>query len=351
MAEKPETKRVGMLLVLLAIFSATPAAAAPASQDQPAAQVPADPDAAAEEEVTAFVVWLNRANTIQMRSQALIMGLGPAVQQINASGGAAAERTGRIRAVLQQALTEAEAAGAAFEALDTPDFPWIDLPEELRPVALKRQMLQLNRDQRRLIGDILRTLDVDSSNPVASRAAMQSLFRNIASIYESQILLARATVESAPQDSSERAINSVEVAALRGMYRIFRAYSPFDSVVDRGLPADLSALADEVDAQIRIGETRLAAELADMEGVLADQNGEGGRPALVRRAIAAISIGRDYFPPARRLAAHFRALAQSLRGQALMADSLAHVVGPLRQFRTDMDAVAMRQNQAMAAAP
>lgn len=351
MAGKQGTRRRGALILLLAIFSATPAAAAPASQEPPGGQVQADADAAVEMQLTAFANWLNRANAIQMRSQGLLMGLGPTLRQINASDASASERDGSMRALLQQALTATESVGVEFEALDTPAFPEIDLPEELRPVALKRQMLELNRSYRSLIADLLRAVDVGMSNPAAFATAVQGLFRNVAAIYDSQILLARATMESAPQDSSERAIHALEVASLRGMYRLFRAYSPFDPAVDEGLPADLDALAREVDAQVRNGETRLAAELAEMEGELAAENAESSRAALLRRAIATISIGRDYLPPARRLAAHFRALAQSLRGQVLTEAALARVFPPFRQFRTDMDAVAMRQNQAMATAP
>jgi hypothetical protein len=341
----------GLLLLLLAFIGLSPAAARQASAGQSDVAAQAGTEAAAEAEVAAFAAWLNRANAIQLRSQAQIMGLGPAVQQINASGAPAAERVRRIRAILQQALTAIEAMRAEFEALDAPDFPGIDLPPELRPAALKRQMLQLNRDHRSLIAELLRAVEAGAANPGAFPTAVQGLFRSIAAIYDSQILFARATMESAPRDSAERAIYSFEVAYLRGMYRVFRAYSPFNPVVDRALPADLIALADEVDTQIRDGEAHLAAELAAMERELAGEAAQARRAPLLRHAIATMSISRDYFPVARRLAAHFRELAQSLRGQALTEGVLSRVVVPMRQFRVDMDAVSIRQNQALAAAP
>ncbi len=299
----------------------------------------------------AFGAWVNRANAVQLRSQGAMMGLGPAIQQINASGAAPTERLSRMRTVLQQALAVVEASGAQFEELDTPEFPLLDLSEDLRPLALKRQMLVLNHSQRGLLVDILHAFEVGMANPATFRESVQSLFRNIAAIYDSQILLARARMESAPRDSSERAILSFELSLLRGMYRLLRAYSPFDRVVDRGLPADVAALADDIDAQIQNGETRLAAELAALEGELAGGDIDNGRAALLRRTIAVISITRDYFPAARRLSAHFRALSQSLRGQVLTEALLSQVVGPLRQFRFDMDAVTTRQNQVLAATP
>jgi hypothetical protein len=344
-------RRGKFAILILAALAASPAVAAPASQTQPGARAEPDPAAAIETELVAFGAWINRANAIQQRSQGLVMGLGPAVQQINASGAPAGERMARIRTALQQALSAADASAAEFEALDTPAFPGIDLPDELRPAALKQRMLELTRSQRSLIADLLRALDTSVADPAAFRSAVEGLFRSITAIYDSQILLARATMESAPRDSSERAIHSFEVALLRGMYRLFRAYSPFEPAIDRTLSADLAALAGEIDGQIRSGEVFLTAELAEVESELADGDVEGSEAALLRRAIAAISISRDYFEPARRLSAHFRALSQSLRGQILTEATLASVVAPLRQFRVDMDAVAMRQNQIIAATP
>lgn len=276
--------RARFSLLILAAFAATPAVATPTRPEQPAASTAdADTNAALEAQVTAFGAWLNRANAIQLRSQGTMMSLGPAIQEINASGALPRERLSRMRTVLREGLAIVEAVGAEYEGLDTPDFPMLELPEELRPSALKRQMQVLNRSQRGLLADLLHALDVGVTNPATLRSSIQSLFRSIAAIYDSQILFARAIMESAPRESSERTVHSIELYLLRGMYRLFQAYSPFDRVVDQQLPADLAALADDVDAQIRNGETFLAEELADLEEQRAAADADDSRAALIRR--------------------------------------------------------------------
>lgn len=342
-------RRLNGLLAWLATLAVAPAAPAmPAGQDQPGASTHAVSDAALEAQVTAYAAWLNRANAVHLGAQGRLMALGPAIQQINASGATAAEKTRQLRALLQEILAALDAAGAEFESLDTPDFAALDLAD-LQPAALKRQMLQLNRDYRGLIADLLRAADIGPGNPEALNAALQRLSASIASIYESQILLARAAVAASLPDSSEHAINSMEVINLRAMYRLFRGYSPSRPAVDQALPADLTAFADELERHIGNGETRLEAELSDLER---ERAGEGGASAsLLRRSIAAISLSREYFPIARRLLAHLRALSRSTRGQVLTRPVIAEAVIPFRQFRMAIDEVAMRQNQVLANAP
>ena len=102
--------RGGRLLVPLAIFCAAPVEAVPDTAGRADVQADADAEALAEAQLTAFGARLNRANEIQLRAQAQVMGLGPAFQRTSAERASLAASMGRLRAVLQEAQTAIETA-------------------------------------------------------------------------------------------------------------------------------------------------------------------------------------------------------------------------------------------------
>jgi hypothetical protein len=346
MTGRQRPKRRRLTLLLLALL-ASPQVVATAFAGQSGGGTQANPDAEVGAQLIAYAEWLNRANQVQLRSTGQIMSLGPAMQQINASGASDAVTRPRLRALLEGSLAEIRAARTDLDALDTPDFPALQLPQELSAAGMKQQMLHLNQNYIDLLNPLLRLTQAGPTNASELRSTMQGLLSQVGSIYDSQILFARATMETAPHNSSDRMIHGFEVSNLRAMKRVVDALSPFNPRVDPGLSTDLVAVAGELEVQIRNAETWLTAELADMERELASATSESRR-ALVRRAIAISLMSRDYFPVARRLAVHIRNSAASVRGRIITQTVAATIFQPFRQFRIDIDAVAIRQNQAAA---
>lgn len=337
--------RLGFSFLIVAAFVAAPAAAVPTRTDPRAAEAQPDPLARLNGELTTFGTWLTRATEIELRVQQQLAGLYPALQQGQTSGEQG------IRAYVRRALTEIDAADAELGALELPQLEVLPLPDEMRPATLVAQVRRLNRDIRAVFAGIPPLLDSAGSDPAAFTAGARRLYANMRLIFESQIVLLRAQQAATQRDDVTWEVIGFEVTMLRAAHRIFGAYDPFQASVDRTLSADVVALADELDGNLREARRKLQAELARDQEDLAQAERRGDRAAVrtLQRLIRLTEITADYFPLAERLSAHLRDSAGLLRDRPLSLELLTRVFMPLREMRAALDALTLRHTRELAA--
>lgn len=337
-------------LLALTVVAAAPAAAVPTTSERPGAEIASDPVARIDADMVRYGTWLQRANEIEARVQQQLTGMYPALQQMQAASGSFEERTGRFRAYIQRAVAEIDAADAEIGALELPRLTTLELPEDLRPATIITQIRHLNRDMRALLADFLPLIDAIHSNPRAVEAGAMRLYANLRLIFESQIVLLRARQAATARDDTNWEVLSFELSFLRAALRIFRAYDPFEPRIDRALPDDLIALADELDGNLRQAREKLVAELAGLNRNLAEaeRRGDGTQATALRRVVRVMETIGDYFPLVEQLSMHLREGAGLVRGRPLSQALLTRIFMPLRAIRGGFDQITLHQARLLA---
>lgn len=327
-------------LLAIAACLAWPAAAVPTQPPESEAQVSV---AAIDAEMRAYGEWMTRILALQAPVQNQLTALGPAWQSAQAEGITPRQLAERVRPSVARALAVIDAAISALDALERPEFASLDLPEDVRPAAIVRQLQAVNRQLRSAIDAFNPLLDALQNNDMAAvEASGTRLLASLGLVLESQVVLARASQAATPRDDPSWALGNFELIFFRTGARLFAAWRPFEPPrVDEALPADMIALADELEANAERGAQRLDAELETFAAELADAQGRGdaSHVMVLRRAIAAFTVTRGYFPLSRELGAILRAEAALVRGQPVTQESTVRFFGRLRPIRERMEEI------------
>lgn len=309
--------------------------------------------AAIEAEMTAYGAWLGRVQEIEAPLQRELAGLSASYRQGTADGERAAAAD-QFRATINRILALADSTNALLEALDQPEVSALELPEDISPAAIVRDMAQLNRRIRDLIDGFNPLIDARlRGDSAALEAAANQLFAGLGQLFDSQILLARASLAATPHEDASWEVANFDLLFLRAGARIVAAFQPRSRArVDAALTGDLLALAEEIDANSRRGETRVEAELADLAATIADAEADGdtGSVAILRRVAAMFSELRGYFPLSRELAALLRAEAPAYRARALAQADFTRIFAQIQTIRNRMEAIGTRAAAIMAGA-
>jgi hypothetical protein len=338
------------LFLILAALAASPAVAAPTTPERPSANIARDPIAALDSEMSLYGQWLARVMAVEQRVQQQLIGLQPVWQQgMNLPPG---EGIPRLRAYIRNALAAIDAADAEVATIAGPALPHFELPEDLRPPAIIRQVRQLNRDIRAVVAGYLPLID-SFSHPQQTEAAARNLVGSLRLVFVSQLVMARAAQTATPRDQAEWEIAGFQISFLRAAERIFSAFDPMQNRIDASLPADLMAIADELDAAVARAREKLTDSLGTLDRLVteAERLAEISSVAVLRRARTVIALGRDSLPLASQLAASLREGAAIARGRQITPELLIRIFAPLRAIRTGFNEIAMRQSRAMAESP
>jgi hypothetical protein len=133
---------------------------------------------------------------------------------------------------------------------------------------------------------------------------------------ESQLLLGRASQAAIPRTISAWEMANVQLIYLRLAVRMAGAFPRAGGRLPPMAPIsrDMIALADELDATVRGGEAKAAAELRMHNAMLADaeRRGDAAAAAIARRGIVFVTEGRAFFVLARDFALLLRREAAAM---------------------------------------
>jgi hypothetical protein len=344
-------KLLRSLILLVAALAARPALAVPT---QPPAQEAEVSPTAIDAEMRRYGEWMARVMALQSPVQTQLSALGPAWQAARAEGGTSRQLVESIRPTVARTLAVIDTAISELNALEKPRFAALDLPAEVRPAAIVEELLGLNRQLRTTIDAFNPMLDAALNNDLAAvEATGIRVLASLRLVLESQVVITRASQAATPRDDPAWALGNFELIFYRSGARLFAAWHPFEPPrVDDSLPADMIALAGELEVNAEQGAQRLDAELESYAGELADaqERGDASAAAVLSRGIAAFTITRGYFPLSRELAAILRAEAASMRGRPTTQESTVRFFNRLRPIRERMEEIG-RQTVARMAEP
>lgn len=330
-----------LLLFAAGLLSWQPVALAAPPESGPAASA-----ATIEAEMMAFGEWLLRLNEIVAPMQEKLAGLYPSWEAARAGRGGYGTVVQHMRSVVAQSLASADAVIVRLEALETPDFPALDLPDDVKPAAIRRETLSLAREIRDIVAGFNPVLDAIAANdPEAMERAGLRLLASVRLVFESQATLRRASLAATPRDDWAWEVTNLELLYFRTGALIFEAWRPLEPprIVPR-LADDMLALAAELEANARRGDAKIDADLAEWRTALteAERSAESNQAGVLRRAIALGLASRDYLAISRDVATILRSQAPQFRGRSVTQGLLVGFFRPLREIRVRMEAVARR---------
>lgn len=338
--------RTRLLTLGAAALLAVPSSAVPAP---PAGGAPPSV-AALDEAMAAYGRWMLQVMEAEAPLQQAFAALGPGFQEARSAGGSQTLAE-RMRPLIARTLATADAVNARIAAIETPGFPSLDLPPEVRPAAILREMLSVNREIRGVVAGLGALLD--ANDPEAVQTATVRLMASLRLLFESQILLRRATLAATPRDESSWNLANFDLLYLRVAARIFDAWHPFAPPrVAPELAGDMRALGAELEANAREGEQRIDAELAEYRTWLtaATDGHDPSQASMARRLTAVAQRTRDYIGLSRDVAAIIRE-AEAEFGRPVGQDQVVGFLRRLQPIRARIESIARQIAAATAAAP
>lgn len=334
-----------LLLVAAAaalIASGGPAAAVPTTEEQRVPATGSEPEVErAAAEMEAYGNWLLRIGQLQAPANQALQDLHGAWQNAAASGDM--RRTGpTVRAVVGRTLELLDQADAQLAAVETPDFPSLDLPDDLRTAALLAVARQTNRQVRAAIESAVPMLEAfERDDRRATEAALLRMVDALLQVLESQVALGRASLAATPREESTWEMTNIDLLTARTGARILAVLPAVQAGTgDPELGSDLVRFADELETSAGAGEQKLDAELAELAAALAEAEVARDRASqtILRRAIAALRAGRRLFPLAHSFAGTLRRESARLRGGANL-EAVRAVSSALRETRWEIDRI------------
>lgn len=302
-------------------------------------------------ELAGFGEWLVSFQQIQAPLGAELSALAPDWAKVDPSDSASVLAfKGRIARVTELA----DQTNIRLDALSTPEFPSLSLAEDLRPAAIRRDQIELNKQVKLLAAGFNPLLDGVANRDVAAaeRGALQ-VIKGSALLINQQIRFVRAARATLPQESSSWDFTNIQLVLFRAMARLLAAFpTRLQPVVeDTKLAADLAGLADEVAESRQSGARKLAAEVVEIERNIARAHTDGaGAPLRIfQRQRAVLEVERDYGPFAEGLHQVLQQGAANLKKRPLMLGALVAHMRELAQVRVKLDAIIQKENEALAA--
>ena len=341
--------RLPSLIVAGLLVFASPSGAAPTRPDSQ----PAAPDAFAGEldrQLAGYGEWLVRLQEVQQPLQQMLVQFGPRWQAALQQGGAAASAAA-LRPFISEAVAVADATDAALARLTTPEFPALQLDDTLRPAKLVDEMRRYTGQVRTVVGSFTPLLEaIGRGDPRAAERALDQLMANVRLLLQSQILMARASLASVPQEEASHSIVEVQLLYFQAAERIISSWPGLEGRRDASLRGDLLRLADRLERTVATGLTRVDEETAQLRSALAaaEEEGDENFASLSRRTLAALDADRDVFPVGRELAAILRSHAPRFAGGTIPVTALSALFREIQPLRLRFDAIMAQEAAALA---
>ncbi|HEY0013187.1 MAG TPA: hypothetical protein VGB79_10090 [Allosphingosinicella sp.] len=334
-----------------AVTSAAPAEAVPSSRVKAEAPSQSEPEtirAAAEFE--AYSAWLLALDRSQASANEAVQSLQGAWQAAIATADSR-RAAATFRPAVARAIEALDAAHADLAAVETPDFPLLDLPEDLRTAPLLAVFRQSNRDLRTGIEGFYPMVDaLQRRDQSGFDAAVDRLMGAFRIVMLSQATMLRASLAATPRDESSWEVVNIQLLAANASVRLMTAWPAIQSRrPDPSFAPDMLAIAEQLDGHAAEGARKLETELIAISADLADAEAarDSASTFLLRRGVAALVATRQIFPPARTLAATLRERAPQLRG-AIDLQAVAALSSAIRAARLEFERVATEEVEAVA---
>ena len=332
------------LLIMLAagLFCAAPAAAQTNELTPTVEALSAD--------MAAYGEWLTRANEVQAPLMAALQQIDGRWSAAMAAGSPQAAAAA-FRPFIAETVGIIARVNTQLEALPAPEFPRLDVADDLRPGAIVRDMRRLN-DQIRAFVESYDPLLIamERDDPAAVRQAGGQMVGALRLIFDSQILMTRGALAATPRDESTWEMQNVQLLYYSAGARILESW-PEDHIAgtDRALAGDLRDLASRLDANAEVGSSKIEAELAETRQLLADaeSDGDSASAAIFRTTIGVFEIDRQIFPVARELANILRTHASRLEDGRMTIARIGAVFGDLQRIRRRIDEISIEEAAAL----
>jgi hypothetical protein len=330
------------LLVMLAWPDPALASAVPTLATDEVARIDA--------EMVAYGEWLVRLGEIEAPMQREMASLSQNWDAAMSGPGDANARLQRFHPTIERTVRILDDAERLLAALETPEFPLLDLSADLEPSTILAQSRRVNREVRSLMGSLETLLGAANANDLAGvQVAGRQMREGLRLLLESQVLMARASLATVAREESTWEIVNVQLLHLQVSQRVLEALPDLARPnFDAALPRDLENFAAELERSAETGAAKMDEEIAgyDAELVDAERRGDRSRASILRRAIAVFAIDRRIFPLARELAVLLRSEAGN-QGR-MTPEGLARFFRQLHPWRTRLEAIIAEENAAMA---
>lgn len=334
----------GKLLAALLLLWTAPLAATPTTEPIPPSAERLDSDLAS------YGRFLGEIARIQQPVQQQLSQLQGQWQAATQQGDPRVA-SDRFRPVIARALAVIAEANSAYRSLQAPDLAPLDLPEDIRPAELVRQMIRMNDQAASVVEGYHPLLDAMVRNDAAAAGvAANRLIGGARLLLESQILLTRAAMATTPREESSWEMQNVELIFYRSAVRTLSAWPRSGAPqADSTLAGDLRGMADELERTAEEGIAKLEREMADFSTEMRELEGgnDAARVSILRRTIAALSVDREIFAVARDLAAVLRRGAASI-GPTISLVDLTRLFSHAQPFRARFDDIIRREAAAVA---
>jgi len=309
--------KVGWRAATLACFLLASGMERTVAQPAPQSHTEAVAVAALDEQLRAYGVWFARlfaayqpAMDVAKELAQLLSNAGPVDQAWQQ----------RLEALLERYHGLAEQIDAQLASFDTPDFPALRLPVDLRTGALLREA-------RRLVHDVGAYSDslhdfseaVRRNDPQARARAQQATLENARALIEAQLLSERARLVITPRGSSAWEAGSLRIEFFQAGLDLMQAALGRQNPL---LAIAFNERADRVAQFTRDGRAKLDTEIRNIEAmqVRIDAARRPTESAMARRIVEAMHRYREGFELYANFEALLRNMAALLRGPRAEGD-------------------------------
>jgi hypothetical protein len=309
---------------------------------------PATVQAAAEFE--AYSAWLLAVDRSQAPANQAVQALQGAWQEAVATADPV-RAAATFRPAVARAIEALDAAHADLAATETPDFPLLELPEDVRTAAMLAVLRQSNRELKTGIESFYPMVDaLQRRDEGGFDTALGHLMAAFRIVMESQATMLRASLAVTPREESSWELVNVQLLTATAAARLLSAWPAIQARrPDPSFAPDLLAMAEQLERDAAEGARKLEAELIDVSAELAaaEADRDTAVASLLRRGIAGLVAARQGFAPARTLAAALRERAPQLRGQ-IDVQAVAALSSAIRATRLDFERIATDEVEAVA---
>jgi hypothetical protein len=341
------------LIIVAAAALAWPSLAAAGAGDPTTRPAQSAPVTATmlDAELASFGEWLVGLQRIQAPLGAELVGLAPKWAQVDPTDSASVLAFKRH---IDRVADLAEQTNSHLSALSTPEFASLSLPEDLRPVSIRRDQIAINEQVKLLTAGFYPLIDgiAKADLAAAERGGLQ-VIKGSALLVDQQIRFARATRALSSEAESSWDFANLQLVMLRAMARMLAAFPGRAQVQldDATLASDLSALAVEAAESGRAGARKLVAEAAGKEDEIAAAQADGAAAPLriLRRQGAILEVWKQYGPFADQLHKVLRQAGSDLKRRPVIMAALVTHMRELAQVRQSLEAIIQKENEAVAA--
>lgn len=307
---------------------------------------------ALDADLTAYGEWLvrlDRATAGATAALGTMQGEWAAVARSGSSELASA----RFRTVIASAKTKVAEARRQIAALDKPEFPGLELPDDITTAALAGQMNKLYDRVDQLLDGFGPLLDAMARRDLKAVETTSSEMLGAARfLLETQAIMANASLATTDRDSGAYEIQLFQVHFFRSASRIVQgAKQVLLGEKDPTLTKDLTEFADKLESVAAEGRAKIDGELAEWEGMVAtaEKGTDAKAMRILIRTAKVLRIDRRILEePASSYVAALRATAARARTGSIVPGDVYVLMRAFAKMRDVMLQVGLEENAAMA---